>query len=281
VEKIVVPVFLVAFMFQAGLSCDYHDLLSALRNTNCMVRIFLANFVVVPIIGVILLRIFPLDDFVAAGIILMAISPGVPFLPLLAGVKHGGEQGLATGVTALLPLISVITVPITAPLVLPPNAEAHIVLASFLTKLVLLQLLPLVIGLYIRTRMPATAPTLIKASMLVALLAVLAILFGVVPKMGAAFASVFGSHGLEVTLLLTGLSALTGWVFGGRDRRVRNTMTLTTVMKNFGLALAITGPSFPGTLADAAVLTYFAIQFILANALWPFLKRTVAQQPAS
>jgi bile acid:Na+ symporter, BASS family len=275
VDKIVVAVFLVAFMFQAGLGCDYHDLLKALRNTNCMLRVFAANFIIVPIIGVMAIRIFPLDDFVAAGIVLMAISPGVPFLPMLAGTKNGGDEGLATGLAVLLPAISVITVPLTAPLVLPATAEAHIVLATFVTNLVVLQLLPLLIGLYVRARAPVIAPTLIKVFMLIAVLALVVLLFGIVPKMGEAFASVYGSHGLEVTLLLTVLSAATGWVFGGSDPRIRNTMTISTIMKNFGLALAITGPSFPGTVASAAVITYFVIQFVLANVLAPFLKRTL------
>jgi bile acid:Na+ symporter, BASS family len=278
VEKIVVAVFLVAFMFHAGLGCDYHDLLKALRNINCMLRIFAANFVVVPIIGLITIRVIPLDDFVAAGIILMAISPGVPFLPMIAGTKHGGDEGLATGLAVLLPAISVITVPITAPLVLPANAEAHIGLATFVTNLVALQLVPLLIGLYIRARAPSIAATLIKVAILIAVLALVVVSFGLVPKMGEAFASVYGSHGLLVTLLLIVLSAATGWLFGGSEVRIRNTITLSTIMRNFGLALAITGPSFPGTVASASVLTYFVLQFVLANVLGTFLKRTVSTE---
>jgi predicted Na+-dependent transporter len=275
VEKIIVAVFLAAFMLQAGLGCDFNDLMTALKNRGMMIRAFLAEFIVVPIVGVIVVRLFMLDDFVAAGILLMAIAPGVPFLPMLAGAKHGGNQGLATALTVLLPAVSIVTVPITAPLVLPVNATAHIVLARFIFNLLLLQLLPLAIGLFIRARSPQNAPSLIKAFMTIAALAILVLLFAVVPRMGAAFATVYGSRGLMATLALVILSAATGWLFGSSDPQYRNTMTLSTVLRNFGLALLVTGQNFQGTVATPVVITYFVIQFIVANVLAVFLKRTV------
>jgi bile acid:Na+ symporter, BASS family len=277
VEKIVVAVFLVAFMFQAGLGCDYRDLLAALKNANCMVRVVLANFIIVPIIGVIAVRVFALDDFVAVGILMMAISPGVPFLPMVAGAKHGGDQGLATALTGLLPILAIVTVPITAPLVLPVDALAHIKLGSFIINLLLLQLLPLILGLFIRARTPDRAPALIRFFMLIALAAIILLLFVIVPKMGNAFVAVYGSRGLIATLLLVVLSAVTGWLLGGSEVHYRNTMTLATVMRNFGLALLVTGQNFPDTVASAVVLTYFVIQFIFANLLGTFFKRQLSQ----
>ncbi len=278
-EKIIVAVFLVAFMLQAGLGCDFRDLLAALRNPNCMIRVFLANFIVVPIIGVLAVRLLSLDDFVAVGILLMAIAPGVPFLPMLAGAKHGGDQGLATALAVLLPAISIVTVPITAPLVLPVGAQSHIVLASFVVNLVLLELLPLIVGLYLRQRAPSLAPTLIKVCMAVVVLALIVVLVALAPKMGAAFVSVYGSRGLMATLLVVLLSAGTGWLFGGREPSYRTTMTLSTMMRNFGLALLVAGQNFADTVAGATVLTYFVIQLVVANLLANVLKRQ--QSPAA
>jgi bile acid:Na+ symporter, BASS family len=273
VEKAVVAVFLVAFMLQAGLGCDYRDLLTALKNRNCMIRVFLANFIVVPIIGVVAVRVFALDDFIAVGILLMAIAPGVPFLPMLAGKKNGGDEGLATALAVLLPAISIVTVPLTAPFVLPVDAKAHIVLASFVVNLVLLQLVPLIIGLYIRERAANLAPRLIRVCMLVVVVALVIVLVVLAPKMGAAFVAIFGSRGLMAVLLIVVLSAGTGWLFGGREATYRNTMTLSTMMRNFGLALLVTGQNFTDTVASPAVLTYFVIQLVLANVLAQFLKR--------
>ena len=272
-EKILVAVFLGAFMLQAGLGCDYKELLAALRNASCMTRVFLANFIVVPIIGVIAVRVFALDDFVATGIVLMAIAPGVPFLPLLAGAKNGGNEGLATALSVLLPAISIITVPLTIPLVLPVEAQSHIALGSFITNLLLLELLPLVVGLVLRERMATVAATLHKVAGVVWIVALIVICFGLFPKMGAAFAAVYGSRGLMATLVLVVLSAATGWLLGGNEPSYRNTMTLSTIMRNFSLGLLVAGQSFPDTVVGEVVLTYFVIQFVVANLLGQVLKR--------
>ncbi len=272
-EKLAVAVFLIAFMVFAGLECDYHDLLVAIEGRARMARILIANFIVVPLIAVIVVRLLALEDFIATGILLMAIAPGVPFLPMVAGVKKGGSAGLAAGLVVVLPALSILTVPITAPLILPENAEAHIRFAPFVINLVLLQLLPLCIGLWIRARAAQAAPMVRKVALAFMAVAGLLVLYFVVPAMGHAFAVVFGTRGLMAVLLIVILSAVTGWAFGGTTPEYRRTITLATIMRNFGLALLIAGQNFEGTIVSAVVLAYFAIQFIVTNLLGLVLKR--------
>jgi BASS family bile acid:Na+ symporter len=277
VEKLAVAIFLIAFMLVAGLQCDYHDLIAALSGRARMARILIANFIVVPLVGVIVVRLFALDDFIATGILLMAIAPGVPFLPMIAGAKKGGSAGLATGLAVVLPAISIITVLITLPFVIPEGAKGHIRFAPFIINLVLLQLLPLIIGLWVRERAAHIVPTLMKVVQVVLAIAGIAVLYVVVPMMGHAFAVIFGTRGLMATLLLVILSGVAGWAFGGSTPEYRRTITIATIMRNFGLALLIAGQNFEGTVVSAAVLTYFVIQFVLANVLGTVLKRRDAK----
>ncbi|HTC30658.1 MAG TPA: hypothetical protein VK702_07985 [Candidatus Acidoferrum sp.] len=272
-EKLAVAIFLIAFMFIAGLQCDYRDLLTALSGRARMARILIANFIVVPLLAVIVVRLFALDDFIATGILLMAIAPGVPFLPMIAGAKKGGSAGLATGLAVVLPAISVVTVLITAPLVLPVEATSRIRFAPFIINLVLLQLLPLIIGLWVRERVAALTPKIIKVAGVVLIVSGLAVLYFIVPMMGHAFTVIFGTRGLMATLLIVILSGFAGWAFGGATHEYRRTITIATIMRNFGLALLIAGQDFEGTLVSATVLAYFVIQFVLANVLGTVLKR--------
>ncbi len=154
----------------------------------------------------------------------------------------------------LLPAISIITVPLTIPLVLPVEAQSHIALGSFITNLLLLELLPLVVGLVLRERMATVAATLHKVAGVVWIVALIVICFGLFPKMGAAFAAVYGSRGLMATLVLVVLSAATGWLLGGNEPSYRNTMTLSTIMRNFSLGLLVAGQSFPDTVVGEVVL---------------------------
>ena len=276
-EKLAVAIFLIAFMLLAGLMCDYHELIEAFRGGFRVGRILVANFIVVPLLAVIVVRLFALDDFVATGILLMAIAPGVPFLPMIAGAKKGGSAGLATGLAVVLPALSIVTVPITIPFILPAGAAEHIRFAPFIINLVLLQLLPLCIGLAIRARLAKATPMLRKVVIGVLAVAGLAVLYFVVPAMGKAFTEVFGTRGLMATLLIVILSGFAGWALGGKTPEYRRTITISTIMRNFGLALLIAGQNFEGTVVSAAVLAYFVIQFIVANVLGTALKRRDAK----
>ncbi len=276
-EKLAVVVFLAMFMLAAGLQCDFAELREAFSSPGRLLRIFGANFVIVPIIGFIVVRLFQLDEFVATGILLMAISPGVPFLPLIAGAKKGGSAGLATGLAVVLPAVSIITVPITIPLVLSADAAAHITLSSFIVNLLLIQLLPLCIGLFIRARAATVAPMVTKIVTVVLVLAGVVVLFYLVPKMGQAFAVVYGSRGLMATLLIVVLCAVVGWLLGGKTAEYRVTLSISTIMRNIGLATLIATQDFHDTVAGAVVLTYFVIQFVFANLVGMYFKRREAK----
>ncbi|MGA7571942.1 MAG: hypothetical protein WBG27_05950 [Candidatus Aquilonibacter sp.] len=276
-EKLAVVVFLACFMLLAGLQCDFAELREAFQSPMRLLRIFAANFVVVPILGVIVVRLFQLDTYVATGILLMAISPGVPFLPLIAGTKKGGSAGLATGLAVILPAVSIITVPITAPLVLPADAQAHITFASFIVSLLLFQLLPLVVGLFIRARSDKVAPMLTKLVVAVLVVAGIAVLFFLVPQMGKAFAAVYGSRGLMASLLIIVLCAFVGWLLGGKTAEYRVTLSISTIMRNVGLATLIATENFHDTVAGAVVLAYFVMQFIFANLIGMYYKRREAK----
>jgi predicted Na+-dependent transporter len=95
--------------------------------------------------------------------------------------------------------------------------------------------------------------------------------------MGKAFTEVFGTRGLMATLLIVILSGFAGWALGGKTPEYRRTITISTIMRNFGLALLIAGQNFEGTVVSAAVLAYFVIQFIVANVLGTVLKRRDAK----
>ena len=272
-EKLVVVLFLAFFMFHAGLQCDYRELISALQSRGRMARIFLANFIIVPLLAVILVRVFALDDFLATGILLMAIAPGVPFLSMTAGAKKGGSAGLATALAVLLPAFSVITVPITAPLVLPANAGAHIALASFIINILVIQLLPLCIGLWLRAKAPGRAPAIEKIAMGIIVVTFVGLLIFLVPAVGHAFAVVFGTRALMATLSIVILSGLAGFALGGNTVEYRRTIAIATIMRNLGLALLIAGQNFEGTIVGAVVLSYFVVQFLVANIVGMVMKR--------
>ncbi|HEX3370081.1 MAG TPA: bile acid:sodium symporter, partial [Candidatus Cybelea sp.] len=164
--KAVALLMLISLTLGAGLQVNFDHLIATLKNIPLLAKALIANFVIVPILGVLLARLFALPEEIATGFLLMAIAPGVPFV--LASVrKRGGSLGLAIELAAVLPLVSIVTVPLTAHYVLPTAEAAQLPLGHFVVTLVLFQLLPLLIGITIGTTLPNIAPRLSRIAQIV------------------------------------------------------------------------------------------------------------------
>ncbi|HXO17255.1 MAG TPA: bile acid:sodium symporter [Candidatus Dormibacteraeota bacterium] len=274
-EKLVAVVVLVALTFGAGMQVDRDHLVSLLKNVGLLGRALLANFIIVPILGVLLALVFRLTEHseqVATGFLLMAIAPGVPFV-LSSVRKRGGRLSLAVELAIFLPLLSIITVPITAAWVLPAGAEARLPVAQFATTLVLFQLLPLLIGIFVGERFPAAVPRLSRPVQIVFFAAVLVLFVMVAPRLVHDVASVYGSNGMWAMLCLVLLSLAVGWALGGPAREDRRVLGIGTALRNIGLCAVIATASF-GSGVVAAVLTYFLIQFVVTTLFGIYFTRT-------
>lgn len=260
-EKIVAIILLVALMLHTGLQVNREHLQAVLKNYGLLGRAFLANFILVPIYGVLIARAFHLNPVVATGVLLMAISPGVPFVVLSGGRKKGGSLGLAVSLAFLMPAISIITVPITAHFVLPGS---QIESRSIIASLFVFQLVPLLLGMFVNDRAPQAASRLQRPVGLVVLVAIILILALLAPKIVSSIGSVYGSLRILAILVIVLLSAVTGWLLAIDHPQYRRTLAVGTTLRNIGLAAVIATTTFAGTEVAAAVLTYFVIQFIVA-----------------
>lgn len=263
---------LVSLTLGAGLQVDRGHLLAVLKNFGLLLRALLANFVIVPLLGVLMVRLFRLPEHIATGILLMAIAPGVPFI--LAGArKKGGRLALAVELAIVLPLLSIVTVPLTAALVLPPGAEAKLPVGQFMVTLVLFQLLPLLVGIGVGTKWPAVAARLGRPLQIVFFVAVIALFAILGPKLVRDVGSIYGSYGMLAMLCLVLLSMATGWLLGGPAREDRRILGIGTLLRNIGLAALIASTSL-GSRVEATVLTYLLIQIVASTLFGVYFTRT-------
>lgn len=262
--KVLAAVMLVSLTFGAGLQVDRDNLKAMLRRIGLLTRALLANFVIVPILGVAIVKLFRLPLPVATGILLMAIAPGVPFV--LAQVrKRGGRLSLAVELAVALPLLSIISVPITAAWVLPAPVKAQLPLGQFAMTLVLFQLLPLLLGIVVGGRLPGVAARLTAPCNYLFFAAAIALLALLSPAILHGIETVYGSLGMLAMLTLTLLSMATGWLLGGPAREDRRILGIGTTLRNVGLCSLIATTSLRSSEIAAAVLTYLLIQFIVST----------------
>jgi predicted Na+-dependent transporter len=70
--------FVALVMLSIGLRVSGGQLLDTLRNRPLFIRTLLANCVLIPGIGVLLVKLFPLTPDASVGILLLAAIPGTP-----------------------------------------------------------------------------------------------------------------------------------------------------------------------------------------------------------
>jgi len=278
-EKLLAVIMLVSLTFGAGLQVDREHLAAILKRLGLLGRALLANFVIVPILGVLLAKLFRLPSPIATGFLLMAIAPGVPFV--LASVrKRGGRLALAVELAIFLPLLSIVTIPLTAAWVLPASAEAELPLRQFATTLVLFQLLPLILGIAVGERFPALTSRLGRPIQIIFFVAVAGLLALLAPQFARDVVSIYGSGGLMAMLMLSLLAMAVGWLLGGPEAEDRRVLGIGTTLRNVGLCALVATTSFGGSLVAASVLTYLLIQMIVSTVFGMYFGRRAREAKA-
>ena len=264
---------LASLTFGAGLQVNRTHLVEIVKNAGLLVRVLIANFLIVPAAGYGLAKLFRLPIEVETGFLLMVIAPGVPFV--LASVrKRGGRLALAVEMALVLPLLSILTIPITAALVLPAGAEAHIPLGQFLVTLVLFQFVPLLLGMVVGERAPGAAQRLGKPMQIVFFVAVIGLIAVMAPKLVHDVTLVYGSNGMWAMLCVVLVSLGVGWLLGGPAREDRRVLSLGTALRNVGLGALVATSNFQSEQVAATVIVYFLIQFILVTILGAYFTKT-------
>jgi len=250
--------FVAVVMISIGLSVSGGQLLDILRNPALLTRILLANCVLIPAIGFLLIRIFPLTPDASVGLLLLAAIPGTP-IALQYTRKAKTRLAFAAAMIFVLSLVSIAMTPLAIE-VMPQTAQRNQRPILYLIASIALYIaLPLGAGLWAARKAPKIAPRLVLP------LGVLAsVVFGVLMRetrllRREAFNAVRGRGTVLAMLLLLLLSMLIGWLIGGPDRETRRVLATSTGMRNVIVALYVARYCFPGTRVFMIPLVYLSL----------------------
>jgi predicted Na+-dependent transporter len=241
---------IVGSMLAMGLGLTIAQIVQPLKNVRLVVLVLLANFVLVPLLAFGISLIIPLEASLKVGLMVLALSAGAPFLVLEArGAK--ANLGLAVGVMTLLMVVTIFYLPLVLPLLLTGVEVDGWAIAK---SLIVLMLIPLILGLLVKSNAPDTAqhwaPTMNK-------IGGLGIIVLLVVGLGLNISNVIGLIGtggfLALLLFIFG-SLLIGFAIGGRDPGVRTVTGLGTAQRNVSAAIVVTLANFGGTNAVPFVL---------------------------
>jgi predicted Na+-dependent transporter len=247
-----VLVFVIGSMASMGLSLKMPQIIAPLKDLKLVILALVANFVLVPLVAIVITLIIPLDVSVRIGLILLATAAGAPFLPKLAEVAKG-STAFSVGLMVLLMVVTIIYLPLVLPLLL---GGVEVNPWEIAQSLIVMMLIPLAIGLFINARYEETAakiqPTFGQASNIALL--VLTVL-GLVLNFQAMM-DLVGSLGILAGIIFIVLSLVAGYLLGmaSSDSGTRSVMGLGTAQRNISAALVVAAQNF-----DTNVVTYLMV----------------------
>ncbi len=266
VSKLTVLGFVISCMIVAGLRLRVHELVAPLRRSRFLCRVLVANFVVVPALAWLLIRLAPLDRSHAIGLILLGGAAGAPFLPKLSEMARG-DVTCSVALMLLLVVGSVVFMPLTLPLLIPGLAVDP---WPILRPLLFTMILPLAAGVLVRryaerwaTKLRPPVNAVSNVSLVAAVILLMYLNF-------SALRGVFGTGALWVGLMFVVLALTTGFALGVPAAATRSVVTLGTGQRNIPAALVVATQNFtdPGVAVMLLATTLVGLAPTLLAARW-------------
>lgn len=252
--SLAVLVFVVSSMFGMGLSLTMGQIAEPLKNTRLVILALVANFVLIPALAYLITIVLPLEEPLAIGLILLSTAAGAPFLPKLAEVAKG-NVAFSVGLMVLLMVVTIIYLPLVLPLLL---GDVEVNPWDIARSLIVMMLIPLAIGLFIRARYEETAAGIQPTFGMAANIALLVlVVLGLVLNFSSMIALV-GSFGILAGIIFIVVSLVIGYLLGGSDGGIKSVMGLGTAQRNISAALVVAAQNF-----DSNVITYLIVMAVI------------------
>ena len=271
--------FVAVVMFSIGLRTSGGELLNTLRDRALLTRSLVANCILIPVVGFLLVHIFPLNPDASIGILLLAAIPGTPIALQFTRMAKT-RLAFAAAMTFVLSLVSIALTPLAIEAMPQMRQRSAWPVLILIAHIALYMALPLCAGVWAAQRARKTAPRLVLPLDLLATVAFLFLMWETRLVRRQAFNAIRGGGTVLAMLLLLLLSMLIGWLIGGPDRQRRRILATSTGMRSVIVVLYIARYCFPGTNVFMVPIVYLSLMvpmnllFHLACTGWYRLRPT-------
>jgi BASS family bile acid:Na+ symporter len=250
--------FVAARMLCLGLSVEPAQLTALHRQPGFLARALVANFIIVPALGVTIAAMVWVPPQAALAILLLGLlGGGVDFLAV--GEKADRDVRLRAALTFVLSLIGGLLSPLIRLLIQPIGTPLMGSIWALVGVSALIVPVPLLIGLLVRRTAPAAARVISKAMAVVAVVLFVAAA-ATTFLVKARLASDLGVRSIAAMLLLIVGAGIAGWVLGGPSAGHRALLARTTIMRNAGLSLFLAIVTFPNAAVDLIIVLFVVLE---------------------
>jgi bile acid:Na+ symporter, BASS family len=251
-------------VFGFGLQATPLDLQYLVRRPGLLARSLLSMFVIMPIVAVMLVRMFELRPAFEIALVALAISPVPPLLPGKES-RAGGRTAYGLGLMAVVSILAIGLVPLWVTVLgrysdrtlqMPPSAIAKVV--------VVMTLLPLLAGVMVHRLAPAFAERLARPTGMVA---TVLLLTGAAALVIAAMPVIVGQADVGIllaTAAFVGVGLGAGHWLGGPNADEATVLALSTASRHPAIALAVAKINFSDEpRLGATILLYLIVLAVL------------------
>jgi BASS family bile acid:Na+ symporter len=252
-----ISAFLALALFGIGLSATFRDMAQLLADRTRLFPALAANVLCPPVVALGLIWLIPMEPAAATVLLLLAFLPG-GINAVQFSTKAPGQLAAAGELLFVLSGVALVLAPIVAQVLLEPEGPISLPWGGLLLRIGGFVLLPMLLGMWLRSAAPDWAEKLYKPAMLISTLCFIA---SVVISLGLrqeALAAL-GSGAAVAMLAFVLIMMAVGWFLGGPDPDSRQVLAVTTNLRNVGLAYLLVDNCCDDPLLPAAVLAYMAI----------------------
>lgn len=167
VVGIALPLALAFIMFYLGLTLRVADFRAVLARPRALTAGLMGQLVMLPLLGAAVARASGLDPTMAVGLMVLAACPGGVSSGLLTHLARG-DVALSIALTAVTSIVAMLSLPLVLDWALQAFAQrslqVELPLAETIRRIFLLTTVPVVAGMVLRARWPATVERVERAA---------------------------------------------------------------------------------------------------------------------
>ena len=277
VTDVILPLALAFIMFTLGLGLSISDFSNVFKKPKNFLVGLVSQLIFLPIVGLVLVIIWPLPIEIAIGVMLIAAAPGGVTSNILTFFAKG-DVALSVSLTAVMSLLSAVSVPIVLAISIGLIGDSilpeSISLTGIALSMFLIVTLPVLLGMGVRSFLNSLTLKIEKSARFISTLLFVLVLLGAILAERENVVSYFAQTGLVVLTLniLMMLIAFYWSGFFGTGISQKKAIAIECGLQNGTLAIFVGTTVFGGGLYIIPAATYSLIMYLTSLIFIYFIK---------
>jgi BASS family bile acid:Na+ symporter len=266
VVDVFLPLALAFIMFALGLGLTGNDFWRVIRQPRDFFVGTFSQIILLPIIAFILVKLWPISPELAIGVMIIAAAPGGVTSNILTSFAKG-DVALSISLTAIISLLSVITVPfiiLTSIMLIDNSAlDLDISLTNMAISMFLIVTVPVIIGMIFRKFASNVAIKFEPIAKKISAVLFVIVLLGAILAEKDNVVSYFAQAGL-ITLVLNVVMMIVAYYIAqllASGTEQKKCITIECGLQNGTLAIFVATSIFGGGMYVIPAATYSLIMF--------------------